>query len=372
MPKQVMLALVPAGGGHQSVARAVSGALAELDPSVEVSAVDVSSGDFEPSAVSLIPGLYALLTVKAPPVWRAVFWATDGRRRYALAESLVQPFVRPRLEAVLRVTRPDLVVSLNPVLGSVMGRALQRLGLRAPLGVVVSDMSNVHPAWFSRDAAWTAVPTEEARQACLAAGIDPAKIHLTGQPVGRDFGRFPASRAALRRSLGLPEDAQVVLLVGGGEGCGPLEETVQALLASGLPCYPAVVAGRNESLRRRLAAKVPPSRGQVLGYITNMADWMHAADLLVTKAGPNTVMEAVHCGLPMVLTGALPGQEEGNVHFVRSNGLGVLATRPHEIVAAIAGLLGDPARLAALKQATQRVRHPHAALEVARLILASC
>ena len=115
-----MLALVPAGGGHQSLARAISEALLELEPDVTVSAVNLCSAECGTFPLAAVPRLYAVVTINLPPVWRALFHATSGRRRYALIERVIEPFVGPRLKAVLHSNRPDVIVSLNPVLGSLM------------------------------------------------------------------------------------------------------------------------------------------------------------------------------------------------------------------------------------------------------------
>lgn len=367
-----MMALVPAGGGHQSVARAVSEALLDLDPQVNVSLVNVSAGDNRLHPVNALPQFYATVTIRAPQAWRAVFNATNGRLRYAPAEAALQSFVRPKVREILRADPPDIVVSLNPALGPVFRSALADLGWRRPLGVVVSDLVTLHHAWFCPGATWHAVPTEAARRACLAAGLPPTSVHVTGQPVAKGFCRAVADRAALRRSLGLPAEGHVVLIAGGGEGFGQVEATVDALAASRVPCQPVVIAGRNEGLRRRLLARAGQSGCRVLGYVTNMPDWMHAADLLITKAGPNTVMEAVHCRLPLILTGAIPGQEEANQAYVTSHGLGVVALRPQEIAATVAALLHDEERLAAMRRAAERMSRPEAAQEVAGLILNGC
>ncbi len=364
-----MQALVPAGGGHQSVARAIAQALHELDATVAVDTVDVSGGGYGPSLAGAIPGAYALLTVHFPFLWHAIFHATNGRRRYEVAERALGPFVVPRVKAVLRAHPADVVVALNPVLGSLAAQARSELGLGTPLGVVISDMFDLHAGWYTPGAAWHAVPTVEARQCCLDAGAPPDAVHLTGFPVGKDFTLAARSRPALRRDLGLPEDGPVVLVVGGGEGFGRVGDIARALLAADLGAYVAVICGRNEPLRRRIERILPPRAGQAQGYVTNMADWMHAADVLVTKAGPNTIMEAVQCRLPFVITGAIPGQEEGNVSFVRANGLGLIATRPREIVAAVAELLRRDGTAASLKAAMARLGQADAARRVAELIL---
>ena len=44
------------------------------------------------------------------------------------------------------------------------------------------------------------------------------------------------------------------------------------------------------------------------GFVTNMAEWMSASDVIITKAGPGTIAEALICGLPIILNGFIPCQ----------------------------------------------------------------
>lgn len=372
MLKRVLIALAPLGGGHQSMAQAISEALSELDANVVVSTVNVFSAECSAFPLTAIPRLYVLFTVSYPALWCALYYGTNGRVRYTLVERLVQPLIRSRLKVVLRAIQPDVIVSVFPALGYTIQRAIQELGWHTPLGIVVADLVSIHQAWLCRDAAWYAVPTDEAWRSLVSAGVDSGSIHVFGLPVRREFLRPPDDRYGLRRELGLPIENFVVLVAGRGEGTGRLEDMVDALLASHLPCYLVVVTGRNEWLRRSLAHKTQGLPCRVLGYVTNTARWMWASDALVTKAGPSTVVEAVHCGLPIVLTWAIPGQEEGNVSFVLSNKLGVMAKEPQDVVTSVAKLLTDQALVAEIRSAMQRVRRPHAALDIARLILASC
>merc|ERR1719330_552775 len=70
-----------------------------------------------------------------------------------------------------------------------------------------------------------------------------------------------------------------------------------------------------------------------LGFISNMAEYMTAADVLVSKAGPGTIAEAAAVSLPIMLTSFLPGQEEGNVDFVVNGKFGMYIpdTKPSDI-----------------------------------------
>jgi len=79
-----------------------------------------------------------------------------------------------------------------------------------------------------------------------------------------------------------------------------------------------------------------------LGYVTKMAEYMVAADVLVSKAGPGTIAEAASLGLPCMLTSFLPGQEAGNVDFVVEKGFGTYCHHPTEIGQQVSNWLNDP------------------------------
>ena len=55
----------------------------------------------------------------------------------------------------------------------------------------------------------------------------------------------------------------------------------------------------------------------VQGFVDNMPEWMSACDVIVTKAGPGTIAEALICGLPIILNGFVPCQ----VCFVAPSGV---------------------------------------------------
>ena len=73
---------------------------------------------------------------------------------------------------------------------------------------------------------------------------------------------------------------------------GPLGETARAIAASGLDVGLVVVAGRNARLKAELEAHDWPIPFYVYGFTNDLPDFMRAADVLVTKAGPGTIAEA--------------------------------------------------------------------------------
>ena len=80
---------------------------------------------------------------------------------------------------------------------------------------------------------------------------------MHGLPIRPAFSKRQPPRRKLRKQLGLRRDGPAVLLVGGGEGMGPVERTVNAIAAGpGAKVQLVVVCGRNEKLVKRLTDKV--------------------------------------------------------------------------------------------------------------------
>jgi 1,2-diacylglycerol 3-beta-galactosyltransferase len=184
---------------------------------------------------------------------------------------------------------------------------------------------------------------------------------------------FPLeSKEELQRKLGLEPGKPVVLLVGGGEGSGGLRSAVNTISQAHLPVQLLIITGRNKRLyvqlqRSRSSLHVP---AKVFGFVHNMPEMMRAADVIVTKAGPGTICEALACGLPIILSGYVPGQEEGNVTYVLQNNVGTLAYDSIELVDALRRLLKPGSEILCEQLANaKRISRPGASFDIARTIL---
>lgn len=107
-----------------------------------------------------------------------------------------------------------------------------------------------------------------------------------------------------------------------------------------------------------------------LGFITNMAEYMVAADVLISKAGPGTISEAAALSLPVMLTSFLPGQEEGNVDFVVDGGFGsfVEDTDPALVATEVGHWLNDDDKMKEMSEKAKAKGAPHAASHIVQMI----
>lgn len=96
-----------------------------------------------------------------------------------------------------------------------------------------------------------------------------------------------------------------------------------------------------------------------------MSEWMAASDLIITKAGPGTIAEACTRGLPILMNCYLPGQEEGNVHFVARGKFGGYSPLTSSLVQTARNLLVDEEKRKAASDRASKAMDPTATCRIA-------
>lgn len=370
--KRVLLLISDTGGGHRSAANAIATALDEIasPASFEHRIEDVAAHCSFP--LTQLGRGYSMALRYAPPVYGALYYATNGRRRYRALVRFCEPLYRERLRDLFLSYRPDIIVSVHPLLNHAALRARADAHMEdVPILTVITDLGKVHESWLTPQSDAVAVPAREVYERALSRGIPPRRLHLLGHPIHPRFDDVVGTREELRAQLGLPRDAFVVMLMAGGEGGGKLLSTALALARARLPIQLVVVCGRNEVLRQRLveAARLLPTTMEILGFTENIPEYMRAVDLLVTKAGPGTLAEANAAQLPVVVYDYVPGQERGNVDFVRRNGLGAVAIRSaSEVVRTVRALIRDPDQLVSIRRNQGALAPQRSSRQIAALI----
>jgi 1,2-diacylglycerol 3-beta-galactosyltransferase len=225
-----------------------------------------------------------------------------------------------------------------------------------------------HALWYDNRADLILVPTETARLRAIRYHISAEKVCVVGLPVADRYCQPMKRKSILRRELEWPLEKPVVLLVGGGEGMGPLAETAQAIDVSGLDVTQVIVCGRNKRLKASLEAHKWENSTLIYGFTRDMPDFMRASNFIVTKAGPGTIAEALNAQLPIILYSKLPGQEDGNVTFVQEEGAGIWAPTPPEVVRTLTRWISRPEECKKVIENCRRAGKPEAARTIARMI----
>ena len=353
------------GGGHRSAAEAIIEAIQlEYENQVTTEMVDFFK-NYAPRPFNRAAEMYPYM-VKAPHLWGASFHATDGRARARAITTTMWPIARQAARSLVQSHPGDLIVTVHPFANSFALRALGKD--RPPFINVVTDMVTTHALWYDNRADLILVPTETARKRALKYNMPSEKVQVVGLPVADRYCQPVGSKTTLRAKLGWPLDKPIILLVGGGEGMGPLAKTAQAIDQSGLDVGLVIVCGRNQRLKTSLETCVWENPTCIYGFTRDMPDFMRASDFIVTKAGPGTIAEALNAELPIILYSKLPGQKDGNVTFVQEEGAGAWAPTPQDVVRTLTRWISPPAARQKVIEKCRRAGKPEAAPAIAHII----
>lgn len=365
MKKRVLFLMSDTGGGHRATAEAVRDAMyAKYGDQVEAKLVDVFRASQFP--MNYMPEFYPWIVNHSPSSWGMGYKLSNSKRRAAVLSRTMYLANAKRFRRMLDENPADVVVSVHSVITRPVMRTLMMQEERPPFVTIVTDLVTTHMFWYDRRSEITLVPTQAAFDRGIEAGLKPDKMRITGLPVHPKFTKALVGQAEARQKLGWDADLPTILMVAGGDGMGPLFKTARAIDAKRMKCQLVIVAGRNESLKKRLEAQTWAQPTHIYPFVTNMPELMDAADMIVTKAGPSTITEAAIAGLPMIISDAIPGQEDGNVTYVVENNAGTYTPDPDDVADVVEGWLAQGTDgLRRLSSNARSIANPDAVWEIA-------
>jgi processive 1,2-diacylglycerol beta-glucosyltransferase len=365
--KRILILSASAGAGHLRAAEAVEAACRAAYPSAEVRHVDTLT--LTPAPFRRVYGKgYLDFVNRAPELLGILYDRTNRPPKIASAEALGRALQRLNTRPFVKYVAdfsPDVICHTHFLPAEILAHERRRGRLRVPQAVVVTDFE-VHRFWRCPGVDRYFVARDDNRLHLQALGVPEERIRVSGIPIHPVFTET-ADRRSLQRKHGVSAAKPLLLVLCGGFGVGPVEALVSTLLASVGSAQMVIVAGRNEALRRRLDRLAAPAgdRVRVLGFTTEMNEWMALSDLAVTKPGGLTTSEALAVGLPLVVANAIPGQETRNATMLFEEGAALSGENPHTVGPRVARLLANPDRLAAMRRSAGRLGRPEAARDVA-------
>lgn len=372
-PIRIMFLISDTGGGHRASAQALSAAFEQLYPGRIHSLIIDFWTEIVGKPFENFPEGYSFLA-KNPPLWRAAW----NYGKFPLTRRLTEEFSNVvgnrNFRNALADFRPHLIVSVHPLTQFIPLRVLRALPRRPPFVTVCTDLGGAHPTWFHRDVDLCFVPTDNVRRIAYRCGLKDSQLRQFGLPVRPAFWQEGLDKQSVRSSLGLTANIPVVLIVGGGDGVGGvgrIASTIATQVAAELGptgAHIVVVCGKNGRLRSQLEKRKWPVPVTINGFVQNMSEWMAASDLIVSKAGPGTIAEALIRGLPIILSGYLPGQEAPNVSYVTRSGVGAFSRDPVTIADIVVQWVANPVSLAVRSKRAKALGRPNATYDIVREI----
>jgi processive 1,2-diacylglycerol beta-glucosyltransferase len=370
---RILVATVTAGGGHLQAAAALEEAWKTTYPSDDVKRVDL---------LDLVPKVqrkfyadgYVKLVEHAPELFGLFFKKTDNPKRMRELAALRRSFAKHTNRKFVRFLRefePQAVLCTHFLPLEVLGalKSKRGAGATSPFTVCVVTDFEAYALWMEPAVDLYCVATEDTKARLVARAVPGERVAVTGIPVGAAFSAATLDKTSIRRRFGLRDDLPTILILSGGFGMGPVGEILASLDRLDREFQTVVVVGRNLDLRRELGCQDRQHPTHVLGFVTNMHEWMTVADLIVTKPGGLTSAEALALGKPLFILNPIPGQEMANSDFLLERGAAAKANRPEDLPFRMKRLLGS-AKLQEMADAARALGRPDAARAVCAAVAA--
>jgi UDP-N-acetylglucosamine:LPS N-acetylglucosamine transferase len=331
MTRSILILTSKTGGGHISLAEALRD---RLEPAYTTEIVDPQSPFFH--------WHYRFVSRYALWLWATEFRLSDTSQSALLLHRLFTLTITKALSALLDRCQPDLIITTYPFLSYEVMHVLKQRRAAIPFVMLFADPNGVHASWLTaRDVAATLAPTRETYDQALAAQFPPERVYQSGWPVRRQFYCVqPEQRLTILKKIGFDPQRLTVFLQGGGEGAAQFARTVERVLS--IPDLQVILAaGTNLTLITHFG-RDERANIFVLPFTREIAPYMAAADVIMGKAGPNMLFEAVTLGKPFIATAYIPGQEKANLEFILHHKLGWVALEPSQQIALLERLASHP------------------------------
>ena len=328
------------GGGHDSAAKAVIEAMSMRGHRAEMLNPYTLKSD---RLANGIDKTYIATARKAPHAFGAVYKIGDLYRGLPFHSPVY--LANHRMNAVLQEYISEHhfdVVIMTHLFPAEIFTNMKRHGMAVPKMIFVATDYVCTPFTEETECNAYVIPTEDLAADFISRGIPKEKIYPFGIPTHSKFA-VGETRNAVKQRLGLEEDKKYILITGGSMGGGKIEKAItriRSYFANREDIGLIIICGSNRALYDKLNAR-PDPRITVVGYTDDMASFMKASNLFITKPGGLSSTEAAVCGVPVFHTSPIPGCESYNARYFSERGMSIYGEITSDTLCAINEILNN-------------------------------
>jgi processive 1,2-diacylglycerol beta-glucosyltransferase len=353
--------------GHHSATLALEATLRKLEPQAEI--LNINAFNYtNPISEKIVNRFYMGVIKRTPKVWEYLYDNVGVAKKIENIKKLIHKLNSPKLKNLFDRFKPDCVICSQAFPCGMVADFKKVYKADIPLVAVLTDYIP-HSYWIYDTVDFYISPSEEVTDRLARKGVPQQKIKTFGIPFDPKFNE-PLDRNKIMKKLRLEQGLPVVLIMGGGQGLGPVKTILRSLEKIKLNFQEIIVTGVNRKLHSYLKrVKKYKKKICVLGYVDYINELMSIADIIITKPGGITTSEALAQRLPIVIVRPLPGQEANNTEYLIRKQAAIKVSQPRHTHTVIDDLLRHPDKLEQLREAARQISKPNASLDAARLVL---
>ena len=303
--KRILITYIEAGFGHITTANSIADAIEALhDPNIEVIrkymfsedpvlrktekrfVKDVKIANMFPwynriqMAATHIFGIHNSLPFVVSTVWRRV------RENY-LRE--------------LEKIRPDIIIDTHYLTSFFATQYRDKIDPHVKV-VTYNPDNNVHNWWNLRVDKFI-VNCRMGFDDALKQDFDRKKLMIVPFVTRKEIMAVTEDKSYYRTKFNLPQDRFVVMVAAGGYGKSGMNRVIKALMDVKQPITLLAICGTNKHLYNQLQQLKEQTPANIdlrpYEFVNNVYELNRAADMFLTKGGPNAMLDSVLMGVPV-------------------------------------------------------------------------
>ena len=342
---KVLILSCNTGGGHNSAAKAIKEIFDEKNHICDIMDVLAFGGQ---KASDLVCDTYIEMVKKTPHLFGRIykmgnkvgqFNKDNGKLRSPVY--LVNKLYADALEDFIKKNNYDAVICVHIFAAEAMTNLKKHKRISIPFFFVATDYYCC-PMLEETKPDKIFIAHKDSTFTFIAHGIEKELLLPTGIPVSKKFLE-KKNKSEVRKQFDLTDKNHVYLLMSGSMGFGDLIDTTKYLFANGDDDTRVIaITGHNEKLYDAFKKEFKHEKRLVLvGFTNNVADYLDASDVLLTKPGGLSSSEALAKGIAIIHTAPIPGCETENAQFFTEHHLSLCAKEAEDSGRLAVALMND-------------------------------
>ncbi len=297
-PKRIVLMYISEVSGHHSATLAIEKAIKILQPDTEVFNIDAFNYT-NPVSEKIVNSLYMAIIKRTPKIWDYLYDNPAVVRKIEKIKNTIHKFNSPKLKKLFDKFKPDAIVCTQAFPCGMVADFKKTYISDIPLVAVLTDYIP-HSYWIYDTINYYITPSEEVSQRLIKKGAPLDKIKSLGIPFDPKFNEVIAKIEVMQK-LNLDPNLFTILIMGGGQGLGPIKTIVRSLEKPKKDFQELIVTGTNKKLYKSLKRRIKKYKKKILlfKYVNNINELMGVANIIITKPGGVTISEALAKKIPL-------------------------------------------------------------------------
>lgn len=281
----------------------------------------------------------------------------------------------------IKKEKPDLIVSLSPLINRIIFESLKNLKMQIPTAMVFTH-NKIKPSAlkaFTRNITdfdkYIVISENVKKELIEKVNVKETKIKLVEYPVKINFEVLPdeSQILELKKHFDLPIDRRIVLFYGRENGYKNIEKIVKGILKNERLLkngFYIIITRNNKKQYDTLFNMVEDKNSfRVIGFSDQFYEYITISDLLLSTADTTNLKEGLLLNKPIIITSFAEKSEKENINFFVENNYGIYEKNPHKIILELENLILNIEKLETIKNNYKNSSFKNGMIEIAEELI---